>query len=123
MYLTYETYVLLGNGSVSAEDFPSVEAWAEALLDNMTLGRLQVVDWSTWQEKVQLVMAYLVDRKAAIEDAEQGAPLSSFSNGSDNFSFAEPTQNQELVAALAYVQTLLPVDLVSTCTSYNEATA
>ena len=121
MYLDYETYESIGNGSVSAEDFPSVEAWAEAMLDTWTLNRLKVIDWSEWETQVEQVMARLVDNSDAIQAAEKGQALSSFSNGQDSYSFSTPDENSELAAVAGYAAIVLPVELLSACTSYNGA--
>lgn len=121
MYLTYETYESIGNGSVSAEEFPSVETWAEAMLDTWTLNRLKSADWGEWQAQVEQVMARLVDNAEAIQNAEKGQALSSFSNGQDSYSFSTPEENSELAAVAGYAAIVLPVELISACASYHGA--
>lgn len=120
-YLDWDTYQSMGEGTVSEEAFPSAEAWAEAMLDLWTLDRLHVVDWSEWAERVHVVMCRLVDSRSAVEAEEGGTPISSFSNGQDSYTFAEPLMNVALGRCYGVAADLLPVDLMSACVRYNHA--
>ena len=124
MYLTYAQYQVYGNGSVSEEDFASSEAWAEALLDHWTLNRLRNIGWSEWEDKVQLVMAKLVDSKVSVEEDEDGAPVTHFSNGQDSYTFAsfgDPLFNPAMGKAYGFAVDVLPVELISAAVHYNGA--
>ena len=119
-YLDFETYAAMG-GTVPEAEFPTAEGWAEAWLDLWTLNRLTVVDWSKWEHRVQLVMTRLVDQRAAVMEQEGATPLSSFSNGRDSFTFADPEANTALASCARYAVDVLPVELISACVSYNGA--
>lgn len=121
MYLDYQTYAELSSSPIAEEDFASAEAWAEAELDVWTLNRLQVVDWSPWRNKVEMVMARLIDAKTSIEEAEQGQAISHFSNGQDTYTFANPGENVAYVNVQSYAWDVLPIELVSRAARYNGA--
>ena len=119
-YLDFETYAAMG-ATVPEAEFPTAEGWAEAWLDLWTLNRLTVVDWSAWEHRVQLVMARLVDQRAAVMEQEGATPLASFSNGRDSFTFADAGANTALRACRDFAVDVLPVELISACVSYNGA--
>lgn len=122
MYIDYETYVSLG-GSVSEEEFPSSEAWAEVQLNAWTLNRLKSVNWDAWKTEVELVMTRLIDKKTEVLEADGNAPISHFSNGQDSYTFSvgEPVLNVVLGAIYGYAIDVLPVELMSACVHYNGA--
>lgn len=124
MYLDWETYQALGNGSVSEQDFARSEAWAEALLDHWTLNRLSSIDWSEFKTKVELVMARLVDSKVAVEADEDGSPVTHFSNGQDSYTFesyGDPLFNAALGKCYGFMVDVLPIELISHAVHYNGA--
>lgn len=119
-YLDYSEYQELG-GTLTEGEFEQAEPWAEALLDDWTLNRLQTVDWTPWEDRVRLVMVRLVDSREAIVTGDAEAAVSHFSNSIDAVTFAEPLVNSARSGARSYALDLLPVELVSRCVSYNGA--
>lgn len=119
-YLDYFQYQSLG-GTLSEGEFEQAEPWAEAVLDDWTLNRLQAVGWSAWAERVRMVMARLVDSREAILSGDEADAVSHFSNSVDSVTFADPMANFALSGAYSYARDLLPVELMSRCVSYNGA--
>lgn len=119
-YLTYDQYVGLG-GCMTSGEFAAAEPWAEGVLDNWTLNRLHVVDWSRWDDRVRLVMVRLVDSREEILSGDSDEAVSHFANGVDTITFADPLANFALAGAHAYAADLLPVELCSRVVSYNGA--
>lgn len=131
MYLTYEEYTAMG-GTADADTFDRLEPEAELLLDVWTLNRLHVPEAipDGIPSSVKVAMRRLVDYVPSIEEGYKrkanGEEVSSFSNGVNSFSFATSdasagSGNTALDAAYDQITGMLPIELVSTCVSYNYA--
>lgn len=131
MYLTFDEYQSMG-GTLTETEFNGAEAYAEVLLDSMTLNRLkndQAVKPDGYEKAVKAAMMVLVQRVPEIKEAfsasATGSTVTSYSNGVDSFSFGgsanSTAENPALTAAYDEAALLLPVELVSACVSYNGA--
>ena len=56
MYLTFDEYTGMGGSTWAEEDYETAEEFAAIILDDFTLGRLQTVDWSSWEGRVRRCM-------------------------------------------------------------------
>lgn len=128
MYLDYETYVEFGGVTWSEDDYATAEQLAELIMDDVTLNRLQSIDWSTYEHAVQRAMLVILETLPALNDAysldTSGQGLSSFSNGVDSFSFANAEDGEaDAIRSALYKQlmSMLPVPLCSACVGYNHA--
>lgn len=132
-YVAYAEYKELG-GTLTEEEFNAQEPRAEIMFDGWTLNRLkservvedlkQAGDW----RKVTVAMCWLTDQMQGIEKARkaksEGAEVTSFNNGVNSFSFGGVATSEATAAeASAYheVCRMLPVELVSACVAYNDA--
>lgn len=122
MYIDFQTYRQLGGRIDDQEEFNAWETVAEDFIDAWTLDRLQVVDWSPWQDKVHRVMVRLVDNAERMQDEAASRQLTSFSNGQDTYGFRNDGGEGEMCRA-CYLFTVraLPIELVSACATYNHA--
>ncbi len=118
MYLTHDEYTALG-GRLDADAYAPLEAEAEAMLDELTMGRVADMP-QPYPGCVARAMYYLVGQAGAISGAEasaaSGSQVSSFSNGVDSFGFvtsADAGYNAAWELAKARVVAMLPVALVS----------
>lgn len=129
-YLTYGDYVAMG-GTLTEKEFASAELYAETLLDSMTLGRIRNPDSRKpdgWEKSVKAAMLVVVDRvadiRAAFSASATNSNVTSYSNGTDSFGFGSVdagASNPALTATYDEVATILPVELCSSCVSYNGA--
>ena len=122
MYIDFETYRQLGG---TIEDESVFEAWepvAEDFLDAWTLDRLQVIDWSDWQDQVHRVMVRLVDNAERMQDEAASRQLASFSNGQDSYGFRDDGgEGATCRACHSLAVRVLPIQLMSCCATYNHA--
>lgn len=94
MYVTWEKYHVspMAQG-VSEQDYPRLSAYADALIDGMTLNRVgrAVGDGLELPDEVErLYCAIVTALPSAIEEMTSvGGELTSFSNGVDSYSFSE----------------------------------
>lgn len=107
MYLDYATYQTMSLSPVSASDFAILEPEAETYVDDWTYGRARLLVSHT--EAVQRVVAKVVDGLKSIT----GEQVSSYSNGTDSWSFVKPTNEQQITRLHSMALRLLPLDLVS----------
>ena len=122
-YIDYDTYVTLG-GALAQAAFDAAYPWAKSWLDAITHGRLTTTDWEAWEDEVALAMTALLDATPAVRSEQSGQAVTSFSNGQDSYSFATAaggSSSPTYDGTEAYVVRLLPVELVSWCSSYNGA--
>lgn len=133
-YIDYETYKSMG-GTMEEDSFNKYEKFAEGLFDAWTLNRMRServvsdLEQLGLMDKVSQAMFVIIESANGIQAARQsvakGSVVSSFSNGENSFSFV--TQSQGGAANAAELETyrqvvsILPVELCSTCTQYNDA--
>ena len=100
------------------------------ILDDFTLGRLQTVDWSSWEGRVRRCMYVILEALPSLQDAYSsdtsgGRGVTQFSNGIDQFSLVSSlneTDSEAILAALhRQLLMLLPIELCSVCVWYNDA--
>lgn len=121
MYLDWETYAAMGGSAYGEDSYDDAEAWAECILDDVTLGRLKALDWADWQDAVERAMLVAIESLPALQSAYrasiEGTRLSSFNNGVDSLSFAtgDAGEDEALAALIAKLQAILPVELTSRC--------
>lgn len=116
---------------MTEREFAKREKQAEALLDIITFGRLKKGVPDEFAGSVADAMMILVEAQDGINEGwkavSDGSQVSSFSNGVDSFSFANPgssdvvAQNQARAVAVCRATEALPIELTSLCVSYNGA--
>ena len=130
MYLTFDEYTELGGATWSEDDYEDAEYLASLILDDVTLNRLQSVDWSDWEGRVKRCMFIILETLPALQDAFKsdtsgGGSITQFSNGVNQFSMSGSTSetDSEAIQAALYRQlvSMLPVELCSICAVYNDA--
>ena len=129
MYLTYDAWLGFGGAEYEDEEaFAEDEAKAEALVDEVTLGRLGRVDWSEWTGEVERATAEAVKALASLQASYDArlrgdGRVTSFSNGVDSvgWEFSEDEEDGPRAALIARLRGILPVELVSGCAGWNHA--
>lgn len=125
-YLGYDRYVELGGSAYGEDGFDAAEARAELILDNVTMDRLHSMDWSRWEGRIETCMVITIETLPMLESAYttdvSGASIYSFSNDVNTIYFNENTGSlveDALSTLVTELQSLLPVELCSTCVRWG----
>lgn len=123
--MTYEEYKAAG-GKLGQAAFEAALPDAEALLREVTQGRIAEREWPEFAEEVARARVVAIEAASAIASElasrlSGAAPLRSFSNGVNSFGFASVDASQSTAkrAAAAAIVSALPVELCSACVAYN----
>ena len=109
MYVDYKDYTAYATDPVSEDQYKKDAPFADAYIDNATMGRVgrAVRNGEDLPEAVK--MAY--SRIIAATEADGGERVSSFSNGVDSYTF--DTSETEVGQAYRQAIDLLPVEWIS----------
>ena len=123
--MTYEEYKAAG-GKLEQAAFEAALPDAEALLREVTQGRIAEREWPEFAEEVARARVIAVEAAGAVASDQASrlsgaAPLKSFSNGVNSFGFASVDASQSTAkrAAASAIVSALPVELCSACVAYN----
>lgn len=123
--MTYEEYKAAG-GKLEQTAFEAALPDAEALLREVTQGRIAEREWPEFAEEVARARVIAVEAAGAVASDQASrlsgaAPLKSFSNGVNTFGFAsvDASRSTAKSAAVSAIVSALPVELCSACVAYN----
>ncbi len=123
--MTYEEYKAAG-GKLEQAAFEAALPDAEALLREVTQGRIAEREWPEFAEEVARARVIAIEAAGAVASDQASrlsgaAPLKSFSNGVNSFGFASVDASQSTAkrAAASAIVSALPVELCSACVAYN----
>lgn len=121
MYVDYLTYQRFTHNPLVEDEYNVAAAYADAFIDNLTLGRVgkAVSKGEDLPEVVQMVYSKIIELTEDLMDPSDD--ISSFSNGVDSYTFNASKSVQEKAAAIA--AQLLPVEWCSACVSYEGGNA
>lgn len=140
MYVSYEYYTTLKHGynpvhpdekgeentepvkvEMNEDTYMRLSVWADALIDDWLLGRVGHAIECERELPIQVVSLYcaIIDGLPALMEASNegtGAPVTSFSNGVDSYSFDTTKSAADgLRTSLAWMVEALPLEWSSRC--------